>query len=161
DVDAGNNPDPQSLIAANPEYRKELEEIFADERGVHAMLDPLRSAGRPGAALEPPDLPDFEILESILPAGGMGMVYKAKQRSANRNVVVKILRPDRLDNLSGDQRRKMIERFITEAQAAAQLEHDNIVKVYQVGEWQDRPFYAMRFVEGASLANLIEKGPLE
>src|SRR5262245_13314290 len=161
DVDARKNPDPQSLIAANPEYRKELEEFFADERRVHEMLDPLRRAGRPGAAFAPPDLPDFQILETILPAGGMGMVYKARQRSANRTVVVKIIRPDRLDSLSGDQRRKMIERFITEAQAAAQLEHDHIVKVYHVGEWQDRPFYAMRFVEGASLASLIEHGPLE
>src|SRR5262249_23812962 len=132
----------------------------ASERGVHAMLGPLRSAGGPSDGWEPPALPDFENLER-LPAGGMGVVYKAKQRSANRIVVVKIIRPDRLDSLSDDQRRKVIERFITEAQAAAQLEHDNIVKVYHVGEWQDLPFYAMRFVEGASLATLIEQGPLE
>src|SRR5262245_37012740 len=113
-VDAGKNPDPQSVIDANPEHRQELEAYFANERRVHAILDPLRSAGYPGAVLEPPDLPDFENLEAILPAGGMGMVYKAKQRSANRIVVVKIIRPDRLDMLPGDQRRKMIERFITE-----------------------------------------------
>src|SRR5262249_38632142 len=125
DVDAGKNPDPQSLIAANPDYRQELEAYFANERSLHAMLGPLRMAGRPSDAWEPPDLPDFEILET-LPAGGMGVVYKAKQRSANRTVVVKIIRPDRLDSLSGYQRRKIIERFITEAQAAAQVEHDNI-----------------------------------
>src|SRR5262245_55986796 len=161
DVDAGKNPDPQSLIAANPERRQELEQFFADECHMDGLRSWLHAAGLAGAVWEPPVLPDFEILETILPAGGMGVVYKARQQSANRIVVVKIIRPDRLDSLSGRQRRKMIERFITEAQAAARLEHDHIVKVYQVGEWQNLPFYAMRFVEGASLANRIEKGPLD
>src|SRR5262245_36866538 len=119
-VDAGKSPDPQSLIDANPEYRQQLKEFFTDERRVDAMLTPLRGAGRRGAVSEPPALVDFEILEPITPAGGMGVVYKARQRSANRIVVIKIIRPDRLDNLSGDQRRKLIERFVTEAQAAAQ-----------------------------------------
>src|SRR5262249_6883751 len=92
DIDAGKKPDPQSLIAANPEYREQLEAFFADERGVDAMMSALRGLGRTGAVSEPPDLPDFEILEKIVPSGGMGVVYKARQRSANRIVVVKIIR---------------------------------------------------------------------
>ncbi len=54
-----------------------------------------------------------------------------------------------------------IERFITEAQAAAQLEHENIVSVYEVGEVNGQPFYSMRYVEGKSLHDLVQSGPLE
>src|SRR5262249_48964401 len=97
-VDAGKSPDPQSLIDANPEYRQQQKEFLPDDRRGDGMPPPPRGAGPPGAAPQPPALEDFEILEPITPAGGMGVVYKARQRSANRIVVIKIIRPDRLDN---------------------------------------------------------------
>jgi len=141
-VDAGKNPDPQDYLDRYPEHRQELEEHFAAQGRVEAILKAVQSDGAGGAA-EVPLLPDFQILDPIGP-GGMGMVFKAWQQSAKRVVAVKIIRADRLDNLLSEQRHKMIERFITEAQAAARLEHDNIVKVYHVGESHDQPYYAMR-----------------
>jgi hypothetical protein len=93
--------------------------------------------------------------------GGMGVVYRARQHGPDRIVALKLIRPDLLETLSSEQRRKTIERFVTEAQAAAQLEHDHIVSVYEVGEHDGRPFYSMRYVQGASLHDLLQAGPLE
>src|SRR6516164_8201162 len=63
---------------------------------------------------------DYELL-SVLGKGGMGLVYRAHQRSANRIVALKVIRQDQLENRSPDQRREWLKRFRTEAQAAARL----------------------------------------
>jgi serine/threonine protein kinase len=102
----------------------------------------------------------YQILE-LLGAGGMGVVYLAVQERPDRVVALKVIRPDRLDGLPPAQRRETIQRFVTEARAAARLGHESIVPVFEVGEMQGRPFYSMRYVEGASLADLIADGPLE
>src|SRR5262249_54439777 len=107
-----------------------------------------------------PEVPGYQILE-VIGWGGMGVVYKARQLKPERIVALKVIRPDRLEGLSPEERRKAVERFTTEAQAAAQLEHENIVRVYEVGEVHGRPFCSMRYVAGASLHGLIKDGPLE
>src|SRR5262249_59418209 len=91
----------------------------------------------------------------------MGVVWKAHQLSAKRTVALKVIRPDRLAGLPADKRRKAIDRFVIEAQAAAQLQHDHVVPVYDVGENDGRPYYSIRYVEGFSLEALVEKGPLD
>jgi WD40 repeat protein/tRNA A-37 threonylcarbamoyl transferase component Bud32 len=101
----------------------------------------------------------YEVLEE-LGRGGMGMVFKARQRGANRIVALKVIRPDRLEDLTPEQRRRWLERFRTEAQAAARVEHDHIVAVYDVSTADGHPFYAMRYVEGQSLARLLRDGPV-
>jgi WD40 repeat protein/tRNA A-37 threonylcarbamoyl transferase component Bud32 len=157
-VDAGRHPDPQEWLRRYPEVANRLADYFAARKGVKALATPLLP---PVAGADPvPEIPDYQILEVIGP-GGMGVVYKARQRSTDSIVALKVIRADRLEGLPAEQRRKTVERFIAEAQAAAQLEHDHLVKVYQVGEWQGRPFYTMRYVEGSSLADLIKGGPLE
>jgi WD40 repeat protein/serine/threonine protein kinase len=107
-----------------------------------------------------PKLADYQI-QGEIGEGGMGIVYKALQRSTNRIVALKVVRPDRLANLQPRHRRTAIERFLIEAQAAARLEHENLVKVFEVGEYQDRPYYSMRYVEGASLGDFLRQGPLD
>src|SRR5262249_54613802 len=107
-----------------------------------------------------PEVPGYQILE-VIGWGGMGVVYKARQLKPKRIVALKVIRPDRLEGLSPEERRKAIERFTTEAQAAAHLEHENIVRVYEVGEVHGRPFYSMQYVVGRSLHDLIQAGPLE
>jgi tRNA A-37 threonylcarbamoyl transferase component Bud32 len=156
--DAGLDPDPQEWLRRYPEVAGRLADFFAARNGLRKLATPLLPAA--GGADPPPDIPGYQILEAIAP-GGMGVVYKAQQRSTDSVVALKVIRADRLEGLSPKERRKAVERFITEAQAAARLEHGHIVKVYQVGEWQGRPFYTMRYVEGPSLAGLIEGGPLE
>jgi tetratricopeptide (TPR) repeat protein/tRNA A-37 threonylcarbamoyl transferase component Bud32 len=122
---------------------------------------------RDGLATSFPPIPGFEILEEI-GRGGMGIVYRAKQISANRIVALKVVRSDQLDMMSKKDREDALNRFTTEAHAAASLQHDNIVAIYEVGEVTDKSgsgipihYYAMRFVQGESLFDLVRDGPLD
>jgi len=105
-------------------------------------------------------LGDYELLDK-LGAGGMGIVYRARQRSANRIVALKLIRPERLADLEPAKRQQWLDRFQAEAQATARLEHEHIVTVYEVGSIDGVPFYSMRHVEGRTLADVVRDGPLE
>lgn len=114
-----------------------------------------------------PAIPGFEIL-SELGRGGMGIVYRARQISANRIVALKIVRNDQLENLPAKERDVTIRRFTTEAIATASLQHDNLVSVYEVGEVPNKTpgsmpihYYAMRLVQGDTLFDIVREGPLE
>ncbi|TFH55498.1 MAG: hypothetical protein E4G91_10415, partial [Candidatus Zixiibacteriota bacterium] len=95
----------------------------------------------------------YRIIEKI-GSGGMGEVYLALDTKLNRKVALKFL-PSHLCQ-SADCR----ARFKREAQAAAQLNHPNIVTIYDVSEFQERPFFAMELVEGRSLREVIKQGKL-
>ncbi len=98
-------------------------------------------------------LGDYELLEQI-GRGGMGVVYRARQISLNRQVAVKMIQRERLNS---DLER---QRFLAEAQATARLDHPGIVPVYEVGDFNGTPFFSMQLINGRTLADRLSEGPL-
>lgn len=93
----------------------------------------------------------FETL-SILGSGGMGTVYKVKDKSLDQIFALKVLRPE----LAGD--REAVQRFKQEIEAAHKLSHSNLVNVYDYGISKDgAPYFVMDFVEGESLADVMSR----
>src|SRR5487761_1125719 len=97
--------------------------------------------------------PQFEILE-LLGQGGMGAVYKARQPSLDRLVAIKILPSE----VAGDP--SFAERFSREARALARLNHPNIVGIYDFGQADGLYYFAMEYVDGVGLRQLIENRQL-
>ena len=96
---------------------------------------------------------DFELLEE-LGRGGMGVVYRAHQKSLDRIVCTKMILSGRLAG------QRDVERFLAEAKAMAALRHPNIVAVYEVNSHDDQYFYSMEYVPGQTLADEVREGPL-
>jgi serine/threonine protein kinase/WD40 repeat protein/Leucine-rich repeat (LRR) protein len=97
---------------------------------------------------------DYELL-NIIAQGGMGIVYKARQISLNRIVALKMI-------VSGEfASKEAVDRFYSEAKAAALLDHPGIVPIFEVGEYEGKHFFSMVYVEGSSLASKLSDGPLE
>jgi len=107
-------------------------------------------------ALNSPDVPssgsrieDYELLNEIA-RGGMGIVYRAQQRTPSRMVALKMILPAHLRSPGA------VNRFCMEADAAASLDHECILPIYSVGEQDGTPFYSMKFAEGGPLSARIE-----
>jgi len=95
----------------------------------------------------------YKILEK-LGEGGMGLVYKAEDKWLKRTVALKFLSPEYAELP------KARERFIREAQAASSLDHPNICTIHEIDETDDHIFIVMAYVEGLSLEEMIDAGPL-
>jgi serine/threonine protein kinase len=112
--------------------------------------DPISSGIVRMAAEKAGILKDFELLKEV-GRGGMGVVYKARQKSLDRMVAIKMLLGDPATNPV------VLARFQTEAKSAAALRHPNIVAVYQIGECSDGHFFVMEYVKGPTLQTVLEK----
>ena len=100
-------------------------------------------------AIKPGNMPqqfgEYELIEEIA-RGGMGVVYKARHQRLNRVAALKMILSGRFS--SEDE----LQRFHIEAESAAKLDHSGIVPVYEIGEVDGQPFFAMKYIEGGSLA---------
>ena len=102
-------------------------------------------------AVEPwPVVPGYEVLGE-LGRGGMGVVYRAWQSGLGRLVALKMI--------AGDDGAGSLARFRAEAESVARLQHPNIVQIHEIGDKGDRPYFSMEYVEGGSLARVLDGTP--
>lgn len=163
-VDAGETPDRDTFLAEHPNFAAELRSFLDDLNRFEIHAD--------DAASEKDDLADvstdsesetafprmryfgeYELVREIA-RGGMGVVYEARQKNLKRIVAVKMILGG---VLASDED---VQRFRTEAQAAAGLQHPGIVSIHEVGVCRGQHYFSMDYVEGSNLADQIRDGAL-
>jgi serine/threonine protein kinase len=154
DLEAGKKPDRLSFLGRFPEIAGPLAECLDALEFMHAAspFPADKGASASDAAIPPEGVPlgDYRILREI-GRGGMGVVYEAQQMSLGRRVALKML------PFASALDARQLQRFHNEAQAAAHLHHQNIVPVYAVGCERSVHYYAMQFIEGRTVAAMIEE----
>jgi tetratricopeptide (TPR) repeat protein/tRNA A-37 threonylcarbamoyl transferase component Bud32 len=142
---------PQDAALVENTIRRQLR-----EETVSSPKNAERSAGQgdaPARCYSRPIIGDYELIEKI-GEGGMGVVYKARQRRLDRIVAVKTIRGGQFATAED------VQRFHLEAAAAANLQHPGIVAIHEVGADHDAHFFSMEFVEGRSLAERLRENTI-
>jgi WD40 repeat protein len=144
---------PSFCLACGAEVSPRTFEGFCPSCTARLTFDLRAEPSRQATAGVAVDFGDYELLEEI-GRGGMGVVYRAHQRSLNRIVALKMILAGRFAGPTD------VQRFQAEAVTAAHLRHPNIVAVHEVGEREGHHFFSMDYVEGKDLAELAGGQPL-
>ena len=165
----GRQPNLETVVLQNSDLELELRELWAtmilaeDFASFSQVIDGINDAGEEtsthveSAARSDAPLPEpFDDYKPVIEIGrgGMGVVYRARQSSLDRQVALKMILRGALASPED------VARFQAEAEAAARLNHPNIVQVYEIGEHLGQPYFSMQHVEGTTLSRKIAEGPL-
>jgi len=156
ELEAGRRPERESLRAEFPDHTETIDRLLSAFAAYRKLADGLkRTRGDPSGRLQPGALlGDFEI-DSFLSGGGMGDVYRARQRSlGGRLVALKLIREDLTAAPDGERVRA---RFQREALASSKLHHPHLAEVFGFGQQDGQFFYAMRLVHGPTLHQVLEQ----
>jgi serine/threonine protein kinase/WD40 repeat protein len=146
----GERPSLKEYMDRYPDLAADIAELLPTLVEI-AQADQARNeAAAPPGTPTPRQIGDYRLVREI-GRGGMGIVYEAEQISLGRRVALKIL------PLGALKSGKALERFKREARSAAQLHHTNIVPVFEVGQEGDVCFYAMQFIQGQGLDQVVEE----
>jgi serine/threonine protein kinase len=131
----------------------EVAETIMQPSGLMETMDVVQARVRQkAAAILKTQVGEYEI-ERELGRGGMGVVYKARHRQLKRDVALKMILAGRH---AGPEQ---LERFLAEARAVAQLQHPNVVQIFDISEHEGLPYFSLEFVDGQSLAQYLGKQP--
>ena len=153
----GHRPDIDSLTKACPHLAQELRELlataelaeeFVSEKTIPSAIQTSYEFSNP-----PSSVGDYELLEEI-GRGGMGIVYKARQKTLDRSVALKMI----LGGMAATDQDQ--QRFRQEAEAVAKLDHPHIVPVHDVGETEGQLYFSMKYIAGQTLSQLLQAGAL-
>lgn len=156
-LENGNAPDPEELIADNPDIAEHLEKFLLSINFLQTAAGGFSASAIDSELLQDEDaqssdeqrLGDFQLVCEI-GRGGMATVFEARQISLNRRVALKVL------PFAAVIDSRQITRFRNEASVLATLQHPNIVPVYAIGEQSGIHYYAMRLIEGRSLDQVLD-----
>ncbi len=158
ELQAGGRPDRGALLRDHPELASALRclEVLEDMAPLPVGEDGSGEEIAVAQALQgelPRDFGAYELLGEI-GRGGMGVVYKARQKDLDRPVALKMILASHLASP------EHIRRFQSEARAAARLRHSHIVPIHEVGQLAGQHYFTMEYIEGESLAERIARGPV-
>ena len=165
----GRDPSPTEAITEGPFVAEPSTELIADgvardvRTASHVSPDAHRPVQAPPVHAIPPGtkIGNYEIIE-LIGRGGMGEVYRVRQRQmkVDRIVALKLIRASWTTSAKSGSLSLAVVRFQVEMMAAARLEHEHLVPVYEVGEHECYPYYTMLLVDGPSLSELLHSGPI-
>jgi len=154
-LQAGERPDREAILAEHPELAPALSCLEVLERFAPDAQTPDEAAAQPSPLAQwGRDFGAYELVEEI-GRGGMGVVYKARQKALERTVALKMILTGHLSSA------EHLARFLAEAKTAARVHHPHVVPIHEVGCVHGQHFFAMEYVEGPSLAQRLAEGPIE